>query len=191
MPDLGPLHALVPFLFLGAFITVPIALVVVFVLVRAGRRRARLRGPWGALAQRIGGELREGSGFTGWSVVAPRPTHAVHVRMTLVSAAEAMSQPYYPDGGTFTEIAAELPWGQPVAFVPPGSKTQTFVDPTRVPALVQLGPSAEIFVDPKIARIVVPGVVEDVGLLEASTRALEELTRLVLSTGPLPVKAPA
>jgi hypothetical protein len=175
----------------AAIIVVPIALVIVVVRVRASRRRARLREPWGELARRIHGQLREGSGFEGSMVYAARDTHSLRVAMKLVSVAEAMGVPYYPDGGTFTEIIAELPWQYPASFVPHGSRTQTFADPRRVPSLAQLGPGAEIFIDPKVARIVVPGVVEDVDKLTASARALDELTQLVFATGPLPVRAAA
>ena len=43
---------LIILLFVGALFVAPIALLVVFVQWRAKARRARLEGPWGALAQR-------------------------------------------------------------------------------------------------------------------------------------------
>lgn len=173
----------------GGIIVVPVGLVIAFVLLRARMNRARLREPWGALAQKIGGQLREGSGFSGSSIVAPRPTHSVQVRMKVVSAMEASSGPYYSDGGTYTEILSELSWQHSALFVAPNVNTQTFRDRTRVPTLQALGPEAAIYVDPKVARIVVPGVVDDVNKLEASARALEELTWMVLQNGPLPTAA--
>jgi hypothetical protein len=182
------INQLIPFLFLGAIFGVPLALVVGFVIWRAKRRRARLRGPWTALAQKFGGQFQEGSGLTGSSVWAQRPTHALSVRMTLVSVMDAVGRPFYPDGGTYTEVMVDLSPQQPSLFVM-GNDVQTFVDHTRIPALAHLGAQARIFLEPKRARIVFPGVVEEYARLDAAAASLEDLTGLVLRTGPLPAVA--
>src|SRR5260221_6904955 len=125
-------NALVPLLFLAAILGGPIALVVLVVVWRAKRRRARLRGPWTALAAKLGGQFHEGGGLTGSSLQAQRPTHTVGVRMTLVSVMQARFSPFYPDGGTYTEVLASLLPQAPAAFVS-GGKVFTFRDHTRVP----------------------------------------------------------
>ena len=160
---------LVGLLVIGAIFAVPLVLVVVFVQYRAKRRMERLRGPWMGLAQRLGGQLREGSGFTGTQIHVERPTHAIQVKMTLVSVMTAASVPYYPDGGTFTEVIVGLYPRTGLSFVVPGTRTQRFVDHSRVPALAQVGPSAVIFLDPQQARIVFPGVIYEAAALEAAS----------------------
>lgn len=184
-----PLTTILPFLVFFGIIVVPIALVVLFVVVRASRRRARLRAPWSALAQRLGGQFHEGSGFSGSSIHALRPTHRLSVRMSLVSAMQAATTPYYPDGGTFTEVLVDIFPQVPALYVPPHAKTQTFRDHMRIPALAHLGPEGMIFVDPKSARIVLPGAIDDFASLAASAQALEDLTHLVMAAGPLPATA--
>ncbi len=188
-PEAGPLDAIVPFLFIFAIFVVPIGAIIAFVVLRAQLRRSRLRGPWSALAQRLGGHFIEGSGFSGSAVQAQRPTHRVSVRMTLASAMDAMSTPYYPDGGTFTEVIVDLHPQLPASYVPPHARTQTFRDHMRIPILAHVGANAQIFVDPKSARIVLPGAVDDYAKLAASAQALEELTQLVMVAGPIPAAA--
>lgn len=183
------LDALTPFLLIFGIFVVPIAAVVAFVVLRARARRARLRGPWTALAQRLGGQFFEGSGLTGSSVQAQRGTHFVRVKMTLASAMDAMSTPYYPDGGTFTEVIVDLHPHHPAHYVPSNARTQTFRDHTRVPILARVGAVAQIFVDPRSARIVLPGAVDDFAQLAASAQALEDLTQLVIAAGPMPAAA--
>jgi hypothetical protein len=184
------MEMLVPVLVLGAVVAVPLGLVILFVMARAKARRARLRGPWTALAQKFGGEYFEGSGFTGSSIHAQRPSHSLSVRMTLVSAMQAASGPYYPDGGTYTEVSVQLHPASPSLFIPPNARVQTFVDHQRIPSLAYLGPHARIFLDQKTARIVLPDAVDDLRFLDAAAHSLEELTRMVLAYGPLPAAAP-
>ena len=180
------MDAILPLLFLAAIVGVPIALVILFVIWRAKARRARLRGPWTALAQKFGGQYFEGSGFSGSSIQAQRPSHSLNVRMTLVSVMQAASGPYYPDGGTYTEVIVQLHHPSPALFVPPQARVQTFTDHQRIASLAYLGPQARIFLEPKTARIVLPGAVEDFRFLDAAAHSLEELTRMVLTYGPLP-----
>lgn len=176
-----------PMLVLLGIVVVPIVLVIAFVRWRAAGRRERIRGPWGGLAQKLGGSFHEGAGLTGTSITAARPTHTVRVKMSLVSVMQAMGRPYYPDGGTYTEILVELADPRhPRLFVPEGTKTQTFRDHTKIPTLANLGRQAAIYLDPGVARVVVPGVVEDAAYLDAAVTSLEHLTRIVLAEGPLP-----
>lgn len=180
---------LVPILFISAFFVVPLVLLVVFVQWRAKRRMAKLRGPWMGLAQKLGGQFHEGAGFRGTQIHIQRPTHVIDVKMTLVSVMQAASVPYYPDGGTYTEVTLHLFPQMGLSFIPHGAKTQTFVDHTRVPALAHLGHSAVIYLDPQSARIVLPDVVYDAAYLEAAVTSLEQLCQAVANYGPLPAAA--
>ena len=175
-----------PILVLLGLVVVPLVLVIGFVRWRAAARRERIRGPWSSLAHKLGGTFREGAGFTGTSITAQRPTHTVHVRMSLVSVMQAVGRPYYPDGGTYTEVQVELLEPRhPRLFVPEGTKTQTFRDHTRIPSLANLGRQAAIYLDPGMARVVLPGVVDDPAYLDAAVTSLEHLTRIILADGPL------
>ncbi|MCA9619871.1 MAG: hypothetical protein KC731_12690 [Myxococcales bacterium] len=173
----------------GALFLLPLLGMIVFVQARAKRRMAELRGPWGQLAQRHGGRFLEGAGFTGSQIQIQRQTHAVEVKMTLVSVMTAASVPYYPDGGTFTEVIVHLYPQLGYAFVPPGVATQELVDHTRVPLLAHLGLQAKIFLDAHSARIVFPGVQMNAALLDTAIQSLESVTGLVMQHGPLPAAA--
>lgn len=183
------LDSLFPLFVIFGFFTIPIVAILLFMFVRARLRRARLRGPWTALAQRLGGQFHEGGGLAGSAIQALRPTYRVSVRTTLASVMDARVKPYYLDGGTYTEVIVDLPAHSPAHYVSPYARTQLFTDPSRVPALSHLGSNARIFVDPKTARIVWPGAIDDYAKLAASAQALEELTHLVMTTGPMPAAA--
>lgn len=188
--DVGcTMRMLVPLLVIGAIFAVPLVLIVVFVQARAKKRMERLRGPWMGLAQRLGGQFQEGAGFTGTQILVQRPTHAIQVKMTLVSVMTAASVPYYPDGGTFTEVIVGLYPQNGFTFVPHGTKTQRFVDHTRIPALAHVGPNAVIYLDPLQARIVFHDVVYDAARLEAAVASLEQLSQAVAHHGPMPAAA--
>jgi len=181
--------AMNPLLFLPAIVIVPIGLIVLVVLLRAKSRREALRGPWSELARRLGGQFVEGSGFTGSSINADRPTHNLQVKMTLVSVMDAASCAYYPDGGTFTEVIVGRAPNQSTRFVPQGTRTQTFVDHTEIPALAHLGEHAKIYLDPTEARIVLPGVSDNLTYLDAAAQSLEGMVAMVMASGPLPAAA--
>lgn len=183
------MKALVPLLFITAIFVVPIVLLVVFVQWRAKQRMGKLRGPWMGLAQKLGGQFREGGGFRGTQIHIQRPNYVVEVKMTLVSVMQAASLPYYPDGGTYTEVLLHLFPQTGLAFVPPGAPTQRFIDHTRVPALAHLGAGAVIYLDTHAARIVLADVVYDPAYLEAAVVSLEQLCQAVAHYGPLPAAA--
>ena len=183
------MRSLIPLLVIGAIFAVPLVLLVVFVQARAKKRMEHLRGPWMGLAQRLGGQFQEGAGFTGTQIHVQRPTHVIQVKMTLVSVMTAASVPYYPDGGTFTEVIIGLYPQTGLSFVPQGTRTQRFVDHTRIPALAHIGPNAVIYLDPQQARIVFDGVIYDAAALEAAVTSLEQLSQMVAHYGPMPAAA--
>lgn len=183
------MRMLVPLLVIGVIFAVPLGLLIVFVKARANKRMDRLRGPWLGLAQKLGGQFQEGSGFTGTQIHVQRPTHVIQVKFTLVSVMTAASVPYYPDGGTFTEVIAGLYPQSGFSFIPQGTKTQRFVDHSRIPALAHVGPNAVIYLDPLQARIVFDDVIYDPARLEAAVTSLEQLSHAVTHHGPMPVAA--
>lgn len=173
-----------PLLFIMGFLAAALTPVIVVVNLMARARRKRIRGPWTALAEKLGGQFREGASLTGSSILAKRPDHVVSVRMSVVSVMDAVRTPYYPDGGTFTEVMVHLEPGHP-PFVPEGTKTQTFKNHMTVPSLANLGRHAEIFVDPGIARVVLPGACDNFQYLDAAVDSLETLAQHVAAAGPL------
>ncbi|UJR79891.1 hypothetical protein [Sandaracinus amylolyticus] len=182
------MRELIPILFLGAFVAVPIALVVAFVQLRAKARRAAQEGPWSALAQQLGGR------FEGGRIFVDRGAYQLTLDTKLVSVMQAASSPWYPDGGTFTEAR--------VAFDPRGA-TSILPSPDNVPLrlsldelpripalaalseLAQLPRDARLFFGPKEARVVLHGAIVDANVIGAAMRSLDALAQGVSTSGPL------
>ncbi|AKF07528.1 hypothetical protein [Sandaracinus amylolyticus] len=182
------MRELIPLLFLGAFVAVPIALVVAFVQLRAKARRAAQEGPWSALAQQLGGR------FEGGRIFVDRGAYQLTLDTKLVSVMQAASTPYYPDGGTFTEARVAFDPRGTTAILPSPDAVPLKLELhelSRIPALATLAEltrlpaGTRVFLGAKDARVVMHGAIVDASVIGAAMRSLDTLAQGVSASGPL------
>lgn len=167
----------------GAIVGAPVIAVVAFVRARARAREARLAGPWSEIASRWGGS------YAPRRVFCDRGDHQLTLEMVLVSVMQAVGNPWYPDGGTFTKMRLALDPRGPsrISDGPPAR-----VDPTevaaRVAAVGALPEGARLVLGEREAGVVLAGTVADVAILDAAARALEAIRESAAANGPFSVR---
>ena len=160
--------------FLGLIVLLAIG-AVAFVLMRNEARKNARAAIWAPFAEELGGTFQDDT------IQASKDGYSLTINTAIVSVAQAMSSPYYPDGGTFTlaTLAGDVKFSEVVA-------------PTAVhnpDAFTSALPRAShLVIGANGATVVMHGSVIDTTDLKAAVAALETMHRKASSEGPFQVR---
>src|SRR5258706_15924234 len=168
----------------GLIFVAPIGGTIWFVSWRSRVRAERQRGPWTAVAQKLGGKFTPAPGFFGGNrIEIPRPHAQVVLETAVISRIEAFATTYHPDGGTYTHARAAYAGGDgPMLKL---SQFELDHEPlcAGIPSARGIPAEARIFSRPHEVIVVMPGAVIDTAALEAAAEFVSTVAERVAAAG--------